>query len=294
MSRILVVDDEEAMREFLRILLEKDGHQVTTAADGEAGLALATSRELDLVISDIKMPRLDGVGLLTGLREHGLETPVIMVTAYASSDSAIQAMKQGAFDYITKPFKVDEIRLVIQRALARVERRPQGEPVALPRLEEAALRGIIGKSPKMVELYKIISRVAVVDSTIMITGESGTGKELVARTIHSNSPRAGRPFMAINCGAIPEELLESELFGHVKGSFTGATANKAGLLEVTQGGTVFLDEVAEMSPRLQVKLLRFLQDHIFRRVGGTEDIEVDVRMIAATNKDLTQLIQQGS
>jgi len=293
-SRILVVDDEEAMREFLRILLEKDGHQVTTAADGEAGLALATSRELDLVISDIKMPRLDGVGLLTGLREHGLETPVIMVTAYASSDSAIQAMKQGAFDYITKPFKLDEIRLVIQRALARVERRPQGEPVAPPRLEEAALRGIIGKSPKMVELYKLISRVAVVDSTIMITGESGTGKELVARTIHSNSPRAGRPFMAINCGAIPEELLESELFGHVKGSFTGATANKAGLLEVTQGGTVFLDEVADMSPRLQVKLLRFLQDHIFRRVGGTEDIEVDVRMMAATNKDLTQLIQQGS
>jgi len=293
-SRILVVDDEEAMREFLRILLEKDGHQVTTAADGEAGLALATSRELDLVISDIKMPRLDGVGLLTGLREHGLETPVIMVTAYASSDSAIQAMKHGAFDYITKPFKVDEIRLVIQRALARVERRRQGEPLAPPQLEEAALRGIIGKSPKMVELYKLISRVAVVDSTIMITGESGTGKELVARTIHSNSPRAGRPFMAINCGAIPEELLESELFGHVKGSFTGATANKAGLLEVTQGGTVFLDEVAEMSPRLQVKLLRFLQDHIFRRVGGTEDIEVDVRMMAATNKDLTQLIQQGS
>ncbi|MBI4841972.1 MAG: sigma-54-dependent Fis family transcriptional regulator [candidate division NC10 bacterium] len=294
MSRILVVDDEEAMREFLRILLEKDGHQVTTAADGEAGLALATGRELDLVISDIKMPRLDGVGLLTGLREHGLDTPVIMVTAYASSDSAIQAMKQGAFDYITKPFKVDEIRLVIQRALARVERRPQVEPTAPPRLEEAALRGIIGKSPKMVELYKLISRVAVVDSTIMITGESGTGKELVARTIHSNSPRAGRPFMAINCGAIPEELLESELFGHVKGSFTGATANKVGLLEVARGGTVFLDEVAEMSPMLQVKLLRFLQDHIFRRVGGTEDMEVDVRMMAATNKDLTQLIQQGS
>ncbi|MBI1999582.1 MAG: sigma-54-dependent Fis family transcriptional regulator [candidate division NC10 bacterium] len=294
MSRILVVDDEEAMREFLRILLEKDGHQVTTAADGEDGLALATGRELDLVISDIKMPRRDGVGLLAGLREHGLDTPVIMVTAYASSDSAIQAMKQGAFDYITKPFKVDEIRLVIQRALARVERRPQVEPTAPPRLEEAGLRGIIGKSPKMVELYKLISRVAVVDSTIMITGESGTGKELVARTIHGNSPRAGKPFMAINCGAIPEELLESELFGHVKGSFTGATANKAGLLEVARGGTVFLDEIAEMSPMLQVKLLRFLQDHIFRRVGGTEDMEVDVRMMAATNKDLTQLIQQGS
>jgi len=292
-SRILVVDDEESMREFLRILLEKEGHEVTAVGDGVAALAAVTSREVDLVISDIKMPRLDGVGFLTGLRQQGLKTPVIMVTAYASSDSTIQAMKQGAFDYITKPFKVDEIRLVIRRALAEGERRPRAEPTVSLRAEEPAIRGIIGRSPKMVELYKLISRVAAVDSSVLITGESGTGKELVARTIHYNSPRTARPFMAINCGAIPEELLESELFGHVKGSFTGAIAHKAGLLEVAQGGTVFLDEVAEMSPTLQVKLLRFLQDHIFRRVGGTEDSEVDVRIIAATNKELTQLIQQG-
>jgi two-component system response regulator PilR (NtrC family) len=292
-SRILVVDDEEAMREFLRILLEKEGHDVVTAGDGTAALALATNGGIDLVISDIKMPRLDGVGLLTGLRKHGLETPVIMMTAYASADSTIQAMQQGAFDYITKPFKVDEIRLVIQRALGEAERRARGEAVAVPQVEEPALRGIIGRSPKMVELYKLISRVASVDSTVLVTGESGTGKELVARSIHCNSPRVARPFMAINCGAIPEQLLESELFGHVKGSFTGAIAHKAGLLEVARGGTVFLDEVAEMSPRLQVKLLRFLQDHIFRRVGGTEDMEVDVRMMAATNKNLTHLIQQG-
>jgi two-component system response regulator PilR (NtrC family) len=293
-SRILVVDDEEAMRELLRIVLEKEGHQVTTAGDGAAALALATRREMDLVISDIKMPRLDGVGLLTGLREHGLETPVIMITAYASSESAIQAMKQGAFDYITKPFKVDEVRLVIRRALAEADRRHEGEATALPRVEEPALRTIIGRSAAMVELYKLISRVAAVDSAVLITGESGTGKELVARTIHHNSSRSARHFVAINCGAIPEQLLESELFGHVKGSFTGAIAHKVGLLEVARGGTVFLDEVAEMSPLLQVKLLRFLQDHIFRRVGGTEDVEVDVRIMAATNKNLAHLIQQGA
>jgi two-component system response regulator PilR (NtrC family) len=293
-SRILVVDDEESMREFLRILLEKEGHKVTTAGDGAAAVSLATSQDLDLIISDIKMPRLDGVGLLAELRQHSLEIPVIMVTAYASSDSAIQAMKHGAFDYITKPFKVDEIRLVVQRALARPERRPRGDPAAPARLEEPGLRGIIGRSPKMVELYKVISRVAAVDSTVLIMGESGTGKELVARTIHYHSPRSALPFVAINCGAIPEQLLESELFGHMKGSFTGAIANKAGLLEVARGGSVLLDEVAEMSPMLQVKLLRFLQDHIFRRVGGTEDIEVDVRVLAATNKNLAHLIQQGS
>lgn len=294
MGRILVVDDEESMREFLRILLEKEGHDVATAEDGEAGLKQAIDPGVDVVISDIKMPKLDGVGLLTRLREHGLETPVILVTAYASRDAAIQAMKQGAFDYITKPFKVDEIRLVIHRALAEAGRRHRAEAATASPVEEPVLHGIIGRSPKMVELYKLIGRVATVDSTVLITGESGTGKEMVARTIHYNSPRSARPFVAINCGAIPEQLLESELFGHVKGSFTGAVANKAGLLEVARGGTVLLDEVAEMSPMLQVKLLRFLQDHIFRRVGGTEDIEVDVRIMAATNKNLAQLIQQGA
>ncbi len=294
MSRILVVDDEKSMREFLRILLEKEGHEVAIAEDGEAGLRQAMKQEVHLVISDIRMPRLDGVGLLTRLRENGLETPVILVTAYASRDAAIQAMKQGAFDYITKPFKVDEIRLVIQRALAEAERRHRAEGATAPPVGEPVLHGIIGRSPKMVELYKLIGRVATVDSTVLITGESGTGKEMVARTIHYNSSRNARPFVAINCGAIPEQLLESELFGHLKGSFTGAVANKAGLLEVARDGTVLLDEVAEMSPMLQVKLLRFLQDHIFRRVGGTDDIEVDVRIMAATNKNLSQLIHQGT
>jgi two-component system response regulator PilR (NtrC family) len=282
------------MREFLRIMLEKEGHVVATAEDGEAALHQAMDRGVDLVISDIRMPRLDGVGLLTGLREHGLETPVILVTAYASRDSAIQAMKQGAFDYITKPFKIDEIRPVIHRALAEAERHQRAEAAAPAAAEEPVLHGIIGRSAKMVELYTLIGRVAAVNSAVLISGESGTGKEMVARTIHYNSPRSSQPFVAINCGAIPEQLLESELFGHVKGSFTGAVASKAGLLEMAQGGTVFLDEVAEMSPMLQVKLLRFLQDHIFRHVGGTEDIEVDVRIMAATNKNLTQMIQQGT
>jgi len=293
-SKILVVDDEAAMRDLLRIVLEKERHEVLTANDGATGLSLAASRDIDLVISDIKMPGLDGVGLLAGLRQQGRTTPVIMITAYADSESAIQAMKQGAYDYLTKPFKMDEIKLVIRRALEEAARRAETEPAAPPQVEEPALRSIIGRGPRMVELYKLISRVASVDSSILITGESGTGKELVARTIHYNSPRADKPFVAINCGAIPEELLESELFGHVKGSFTGAIAHKTGLVEVAGGGTVFLDEVAEMSPGLQVKLLRFLQDHRFRRVGGTEDIEVDIRTIAATNKEPAQLIRAGA
>jgi len=290
----LVVDDEAAMRDLLRIVLEKEGHEVLTANDGVRGLSLATSRDPDLVISDIKMPGLDGVGLLAGLRQQGRDMPVIMITAYADSESAIQAMKQGAYDYLTKPFKMDEIKLVIRRALEEATRRAEKEPTSPEPVDEPALRGIIGRGPRMVELYKLISRVALVDSSILITGESGTGKELVARTIHYNSPRGDKPFVAINCGAIPEELLESELFGHVKGSFTGAIAHKTGLFEVAGGGTVFLDEVAEMSPGLQVKLLRFLQDHRFRRVGGTEDIEVDIRTIAATNKDPAQVIRAGA
>ncbi len=292
MSRILGAEDENGMRTLLRIVLEKDGHQVFTAADGTSGLDIVAQEPLDLVIADIRMPGLDGVGLLAAIRERGLDLPVIMITAYASSESAIQAMKHGAFDYLTKPFKIDEIKLVIQRALET--RASTGEMRPAAQIEEPVLRGIIGRSPKMIELYKLISRVALVDSTVLITGESGTGKELVARTIHYNSTRSAKPFMAINCGALPEELLESELFGHVKGSFTGAIAHKTGLLEVASGGTVFLDEVAETSPRLQVKLLRFLQDRVFRRVGGTDDLEVDVRIMAATNRSLPQMVHAGT
>ncbi|NJD68259.1 MAG: Fis family transcriptional regulator [Candidatus Methylomirabilota bacterium] len=293
METILVVDDEQGMREFLTVLLEKQGHRVIAAADGEQALELIAQKPPDLVISDIRMPKVDGVSLLTGIRKSYPRLPVVMMTAYASMDSTIQTMRLGADDYITKPFRIDEIRLVVEKALAKTRTRPgqTSRPVAI---EEAQPAGLIGRSPKMVELYKLITRVAELDSTILITGESGTGKELVARTIHCASPRAERPFLAINCGAIPEQLLESELFGHVKGSFTGAVAHKAGLFEVANRGTVLLDEIAEMSPVLQVKLLRFLQGRTFRRVGGTEDLEVDVRLIAATNKDLVKAMADGA
>ncbi len=294
MGKVLVVDDEQGMREFLTVLLEKQGHRVTAAADGEQALKLVAEQPPDLVISDLRMPNVDGIGLLAGIRKQHPELPVILVTAYASSDSAIQAMRLGADDYITKPFRIEEIRLVVEKALARCKRRQQDQ-ASQPAVPEAPqLEGMIGRSPKMIELYKLISKIAGLDSTVLITGESGTGKELVARTIHCASPRADRPFLAINCGGIPEELLESELFGHVKGAFTGAVSHKVGLLEVANRGTVLLDEIAEMSPGLQVKLLRFLQWRSFRRVGGTEDLEVDVRLIAATNKDLAKAIADGS
>ncbi len=293
MGKVLVVDDEKAMREFLTLLLEKQGHSVIAAADGEQALEVVATQLPDLVISDIRMPKVDGIGLLAGIREQHPHLPMVLITAYASSDSTIQAMQLGADDYITKPFRIDEIRLVVEKALARREK-GQGDQASRPAgLEEFQLEGIIGRSPKMIEMYKLISRIAGLDSTVLITGESGTGKELVARTIHCVSPRAQRPFLAINCGAIPEELLESELFGHVKGAFTGAVSHKAGLFEVAHRGTVFLDEIAEMSPGLQVKLLRFLQWRAYRRVGGTDDLEVDVRLIAATNKDLVKRIASG-
>ena len=293
MGKVLVVDDEQGMREFLTVLLEKQGHRVTAAADGERALQLVAEQPPDLVISDLRMPNVDGIGLLAGIRKQHPELPVILITAYASSDSAIQAMRLGADDYITKPFRIEEIRLVVEKALARPWAKQEDRVSQTAVLEEPQLSGIIGRSPKMIELYKLISKIAGLDSTVLITGESGTGKELVARTIHCASPRADRPFLAINCGGIPEDLLESELFGHVKGAFTGAVSHKVGLLEVAHGGTVLLDEIAEMSPGLQVKLLRFLQWRSFRRVGGTEDLGVDVRLIAATNRDLAKAIADG-
>ncbi|MCI0371862.1 MAG: sigma-54 dependent transcriptional regulator, partial [candidate division NC10 bacterium] len=269
-ARILVVDDEAGMRDFLSILLQREGHRVVAAANGKEALRLAREGRFDLVISDIRMPQLDGVGLLGGLREADREVPVILITAFASASSTIEAMKQGAFDYITKPFKVEEIKGVVTRALEaqRVRAAAVAAPVAAPGEAAPAIEGLIGRSPKMVEVYKVISKVANVAGTVLITGESGTGKELVARTLHRHSDRGAKPFMAINCGAIPEQLLESELFGHVKGAFTGAVANKAGLFEVAHGSTLLLDEVGEMSLPLQVKLLRVLQDRLFRRVGG--------------------------
>ncbi len=293
MSHILIVDDEPGVRELLGIVLEKEGHSVSTATDGAEALKLAREKPFDLVISDIKMPRLDGIHFLSSLREFDKDVPVIMITAYPSTESAIEAMKQGAYDYLIKPFKMDEIKLVVSKALEVATLRRENIYLRRELQERHRFPGIIGSSPKMLVLYEVMEKVAGISSTVLITGESGTGKELVARAIHYNGSRAERPFVALNCGAIPEQLLESELFGHVKGSFTGAISNKVGLFEVANGGTLFLDEIAECSPAIQVKLLRVLQDRIFRRVGGTEDLKVDVRLIAATNKDLKEAIQEG-
>ncbi len=293
MTRVLIVDDEAGMREFLTILLEREGFEVESAQDGQEALQTVQDASFDLIISDLRMPTVDGVRLLEGLKRFQSEIPVILITAYASADSAIEAMKLGAYDYLSKPFRVEEIKQVISRALEAKASRVTG---VFPWSGEAYPRpvaGLIGRSPKMVELYKLVSKVASVSGTVLITGESGTGKELVARTIHKSSDQAAKPFLAINCGAIPESLLESELFGHVKGAFTGAVTAKAGLFEVADGGTVFLDEIGETSPAIQVKLLRVLQERVFRRVGGTDDIEVDVRVIAATHQDLREMIQKG-
>ena len=292
MPRILIVDDEAGMREFLSILLEREGFEVACAKDGQEALDAVRKGHFDLIISDLKMPAVDGVRLLDGVQKLRPETPVILITAHASAESAIEAMKLGAFDYLTKPFRVEEIRPIIARALEAKASRVSGVLSWSGEAFPSSVEGLIGRSAKMIELYKLISKVAAVSGTVLIIGESGTGKELVARTIHKNSERTAKPFMAISCGAIPETLLESELFGHVKGAFTGAVAAKAGLFEVADKGTVFLDEIGETSPAIQVKLLRVLQERVFRRVGGTEDVEVDVRVIAATHQDLLELIHK--
>jgi two-component system response regulator PilR (NtrC family) len=294
MSHILVVDDKEAMRDFFGIFLAREGYQVSLAARAEDALELAKKVRFDLVISDIKMPGMDGVGLLRVLRDLDPQLPVIMITAYPTIESSIEAMKLGAYDYIIKPFSNDEIRIKIAKALEAVALKRENILLREGLREKYRFDGIVGKSARMVSLYGLMEKVSRISSTLLIEGESGTGKELVARAIHYNGPRAGDPFVAINCGAIPDQLLESELFGHVKGSFTGAINNKEGLFEVADKGTIFLDEISELGLPLQVKLLRVLADQTFRRVGGTEDIKVNVRVIAATNRSLEESVRSGT
>ena len=290
---ILVADDEKSMREFLEIMLTREGHDVVCATTAEEAVETINARPVDLVISDIKMPQAGGLAVLARAMEKDPDVPVIMITAYASADTAVDAMKKGAYDYITKPFKIDEIKLVIAKAL---ERRVDKED--LRRLKDEveksySLGDLLGRSETMQELFKVIRKVAASRSTVLITGESGSGKELVAKAIHYLSPRKDKPFLSINCGAMPEPLLESELFGHQKGAFTGAHADKKGLLEVADGGTFLLDEVGDAPPSVQVKMLRTLQERQIKRVGGVKDINVDVRVIAATNQNLEELIKQG-
>ena len=292
-GKILIVEDEKSMREVLKILLEGEGYEVMTASDGLEGIAHLDKDIFDLVVTDVKMPKVDGFEVLKRIKEISPDTIVIMITAFGTKESGIEAMKLGAYDYISKPFNIDEIRLIVKKAIEK-----KREHVELSLLRQKvdvtySLENIIGQSPKMQELFRVIPRIAQSNSNVLITGESGSGKELVAHAMHNLSHRKEKNIVTINCAAFPEGLLESELFGHMKGAFTGAVYNKQGLFEIADGGSVFLDEIAEMPTSLQAKLLRVLENGTFRRIGGTTDIKVDVRVISATNKELNEEIATG-
>jgi two-component system response regulator PilR (NtrC family) len=275
-ARILVVDDEQSMQEFLEIFLRREGYDVVTAGDVDTAVAHLEADEIDLVITDMQMPEKTGLDLLLEAREVSPETIAIVVTAFGTTDSAITAMKEGAYDYLTKPFKVDELRIVIEKALEKKILSSENRRLRRELRSQARGRNIIGHSDPMQKVYDLITQVAETKTNVLVSGESGTGKELVARAIHEQSPRHDQPFVAINCGAIPENLLESELFGHVKGAFTGAVQTKQGLFEAATGGTLFLDEIGELPQPLQVKLLRALQERAVRRVGDTVDRKIVV------------------
>jgi len=293
MESILIIDDEKSLLDLLSVVFKKEGYGVSTALSASKAFEIIDKEDIDLVVTDIKMPGSGGMDVLKHVREARPEVPVIMITAYGSVQQAVEALKAGALDYVVKPFDVEELKIIVSRGLA--DRRLREENLRLKRdlKDRYSFENMIGKSRAMQEIYTLIEKVASTDSTILITGESGTGKEMGARAIHFQSGRRDNQFVSINCAALPENLLESELFGHAKGSFTGAVADKKGMFEVAQRGTLFLDEVGEMSPWTQVKLLRALQERRVRRVGGTDEIPVDVRIIAATNQDLKKRIQEG-
>lgn len=294
MPRLLIVDDEKSMRDFLGIVLTKEGYDVTLAGSGEEAIELLRRESFDVIIADLRMQKLDGLEILKTTKNLSPETQVIMITAYSSTETAVEAMKRGAFDYITKPFKVDEIKIIIKNAVEK--KRLQDENIYLKKQlkEKYRFENIIGISQKMVEIFNTIATIADTKSTVVITGESGTGKELIARAIHFNSQRKDKPFISVNCGAIPEGLMESELFGHTKGAFTGAISTRDGLFQAADQGTLFLDEITEISPLLQVKLLRAIQEKTIRRVGDTKDIKLDVRLIAASNRNLQNAMEDGT
>ncbi|MEN8183275.1 MAG: sigma-54 dependent transcriptional regulator [Myxococcota bacterium] len=292
-GRILVVDDERSMQEFLEIFFRREGFEVVTAGAVESALLAIEADDFDLVVSDVQMPGRSGLEVLRAVKASSSDTIVVMITAFASTESAIAAMKEGAYDYITKPFKLDELSLVVEKALEKKLLSSENRRLRSELRSQLGKRSLIGNSPLMQRVYELIGRVADTKTNVLIGGESGTGKELVARAIHDSSDRQERPFVAVNCGAIPENLLESELFGHVKGAFTGAVQNKPGLFEVADGGTLFFDEVGELPGTLQVKLLRVIQEKKIRRVGGTGDREVDVRILSATNRRLEEEVAGG-
>jgi two-component system response regulator PilR (NtrC family) len=292
-ARILVVDDEQSMREFLEIFFRGEGYDVVTTGSVDSALVAVDADDFDVVISDIQMGARSGLELLEAVKDGSPQTVVIMITAFGTTETAIAAMKQGAYDYVTKPFKVDELRLVVEKALEKRLLAAENQRLRSELRKETRRRQLVGSSRAMEQLYELIGRVANTKTNVLVCGESGTGKELVARAIHDQSERREQPFVAVNCGAIPENLLESELFGHVKGAFTGAVQNKPGLFETAHRGTLFLDEIGELPGSLQVKLLRVIQDKALRRVGGTSDHQVDVRIVAATNRKLEEEVAGG-
>lgn len=291
MSSILIVDDDQSMREFLEILLTREGYQVSLAGSGEEACRILGREVFDLVISDIRMKDIDGLEVLRKTKQISPETMVVMISAFATAETAVEAMREGAYDYVPKPFKVREFKNIIRETLKSKR--------SIPKKEGEQYRNrfhfgcMIGESTSMKKIYDLVERVAATRSNILVSGESGTGKELVARAIHQESPRRNRPFVVINCAGIPENLIESELFGYKKGAFTGASTDKSGFFEVADGGTVFLDEVGELTPAIQVKLLRVIQERTFTSVGDTEEKKVDVRIISATNKNLEKEVIEG-
>ncbi len=292
--RILVVDDDESLRRVTQVQLEQSGYRVLTAVNGEEGLRALEQSGADLVLTDLKMPGMSGLELLKRIRAEYAGTTVIVMTAYGTVETAVQAMRAGAYDYITKPVNIDELRLTIARALERVELVEQVQALRASLDRKYGFENILGRSKALLTVLDLAARASGTDSTVLVRGETGTGKELLAKAIHFNSRRRERPFVTINCGAIPKDLLESELFGHVKGSFTGAVAHKRGRIELADGGTLFLDEIGELPVELQVKMLRLIQQGEIEKVGATEPNTVDVRTIAATHRNLLAMAEDGA
>ena len=293
METILIVDDEKNYLTILSALLEDEGFEVLTAPGGSEALEIHKSSDLDLILTDMKMPKMDGIELLENIKENDPDLPVIMMTAHGTVDKAVEAMQKGAYTYVLKPFDNERLIIYVKKATSMYQVVKENRRLRDTVESQYRFDNIIGKSKKMRDVFDTIRKVAPSSATVLIEGESGTGKELVARSIHFNSPRREKPFVAVNCSALAENLLESELFGHDKGAFTGAVATKKGRFELADGGTLFLDEIGELSPNLQVKLLRVLQEKVFERVGGVRTISVDIRILAATNKDLQQEMQDG-
>ena len=292
-AHLLIVDDDRVTIDLLNEVLSQEGYEVSTALSGEEAIARGTDNLFDIVITDVRMGEKDGMEVLRFFKKSAPDTTVIMITAFGSIETAIEAVREGAFDYISKPFKLDEIKFTLRRALEQRRLIQENKHYRQELLDKYQFKNVIGRTPQMFQVYKTIAKVADTKSTVLLCGERGTGKELIARSIHYNSQRNNQPFIPVDCASLVETLIESELFGHVRGAFTGASSTKRGLFEEADGGTLFLDEVGNLSLLMQSKLLRFLQEHEIKRVGGTESIKVDVRVIAATNQPLEPLVKNG-